>query len=120
MVLEIKGYTCEISVSIGTFSEIVDYMRRYESHRKMSLTKYIDQIDEEDYRLDLVVDLVYYPHAIAERKKGLIPILTYADCFEFVVNNKTKVQEIFEMVQEALPKPEPTNEKAVPNKKKSN
>jgi hypothetical protein len=116
MTVNVNGKAIEVSVTIGTFSDIVDYMRRYEPHRKMTLTKYIDLVEDPDYVLDLVVDLIFYPHAIAERRKGLLPLLSYGECFEFMVKEKDQVHAIMEMVKDAMPKP--TEEEEVKEVKK--
>lgn len=106
MVLDINGIKVDINFEIRIFSEIVSYMKFYEPHKKMTLTKYLNGLDDEDYIIDLIVDLIYYPYASKERKLGNQPAMTYDDVFVWVVSNADKIALISEQLKESMPQPE--------------
>jgi hypothetical protein len=110
MKLEINGHSLELSFEIRVFSEIVSYMKFYEPHKNMTLTKYLNALDDEDYIIDLIVDLVFYPYASRERKQGKIPAMTYDDIFVWVVSNPEKIKEITENLKESMPQAETLSE----------
>lgn len=103
MILEIKETTVEVKFSIGTFAQIAEYKKRYEPELNMSLGKYMTLISDHNYQLDAVIDIIYYPHVMERKAKGLLPKFTYADVFEFVATNQKALEDIGEELQNSMP-----------------
>lgn len=110
MKVTINGIDIEFNFSIGTFSEIVQYKKFYEPMGKVTLTEYLSKVDDENYSIDLLCDLIYYPYAIKCRNVGRPPILTYTDVFTWVMTNLDSVQHVVKSFEESLPKAESIEE----------
>jgi hypothetical protein len=104
MQVTIKGIDIEFNYSLGTFSDIVQYKKFYEPQAKVTLTEYLSKVDDENYSIDLLCDLIFYPHAIRCRNTGRNPLLTYSEVFEWVMTNLDKVGYVVNSMVDALPK----------------
>lgn len=110
MQVTINGVDIQFNYSIGTFAEIVQYKKFYEPQGKVTLTEYLSKVDDENYSIDLLCDLIFYPHAIKCRNVGKAPLLTYTDVFTWVMTNLDSVQHVVQSFAESLPKAEPVEE----------
>jgi len=106
MLVNIKGVSLKPDYSIETFVDIVEYKKRYEPHDKVTLTQYLQKVTSEDYGIDTVVDILFYPYAMKVRKSGLIPELDYRDVAVHVAKNPNIVQEVIADLVATLPDPE--------------
>jgi len=104
MQVNIKGIDIEFNYSLGTFSDIVQYKKFYEPRLKVTLTEYLHKIDDKNYSIDLLCDLIYYPHAIRCRNVGKSPVLTYSEVFEWVMGNLDQVGYVVNSMADSLPK----------------
>lgn len=105
MQVKIKDIDIEFNFSIGHITDIVQYKRFYEPHDKVTLTQYLSRIDNQDYAIDNLCDLIYYAHAIRSRNVGKQPALTYADVAEWVLTNAGSVEHVIKSYTESLPQP---------------
>jgi len=96
MIVSVKGIDLKADYSIRTLVNIVEYKKRYEPHNKISLTGYIQQATNEEYSLDTVVDILFYPYAINCKKIGVSPSLTYEDVAVHIIENPELVGKIVE------------------------
>jgi hypothetical protein len=110
MQVTIKGIDIEFNYSVKTFSDIVQYKKFYEPLGKVTLTEYLSKVDDENYSIDLLCDLIYYPHAIRCRNVGKAPILSYSDIFEWVMTNLDQVGHVVNSMVDSLPKVEEKEE----------
>ena len=106
MQVKIKDIDIEFNFSIGHITDIVQYKRFYEPHDKVTLTQYLSRIDNQDYAIDNLCDLIYYAHAIRSRNVGKQPVLTYADVAEWVLMNAGAVEHVIKSYTESLPQPQ--------------
>lgn len=106
MQVTIKGIDIEFNFSIGHLTEIVQYKKFYEPQDKVTLTQYLSRIDDENYSIDNLCDLIYYAHAIRCRNVGKVPQLVYSDVVEWVLMNTGQVEHVIKRYTESLPKPE--------------
>jgi hypothetical protein len=106
MKIDINGIEVSLNFEIEIFSEIVRYMKFYEPQRKMSLTKYLNLLDDDDYIIDIICDLIYYPYAMSQKNKGLIVELNYDQVFGWLIKNTDKIKEFSTMLAESMPQPE--------------
>lgn len=106
MLVTIKGIDVEFNFSIGAITEIVQYKKFYEPHDRVTLTQYLSRIDNKDYSIDNLCDLIYYAHAIKCRNVGKQPQLTYGDVTEWVFTNVNQVSHVVNSYVESMPQPE--------------
>lgn len=106
MKVTINEVEIEFNYSLRTFNDIVQYKKFYEPMGKVTLTEYLSKVDDENYSIDLLCDLIFYPHAIYCRNVGKAPLLTYGDVFEWVMTNLESVKHVVNTFAESLPKPE--------------
>lgn len=106
MQITIKGIEIEFNFSIGALSDIVQYKKFYEPNDKVTLTQYLSRIDNSDYSIDNLCDLIYYAHAIKSRNVGKTPVLSYSDVAEWVLTNMNTVGHVINNYIESLPQPE--------------
>jgi len=90
MEIDINGNKIEIGFTIGSFSEVVTFMKFYEPEKRMTIAKYLELINDDDYVLDVVCDLIFYPYALKEKKKGLQPKIAYEDVFTWILSSPEK------------------------------
>lgn len=88
------------------FVDIVDYKKRYEPHDKVTLTRYLQNVVSEDYGIDTVIDILFYPYAIKVKRQGLQPELTYRDVAVHVAKNPEIVEQVISDLVASLPEPE--------------
>lgn len=117
MQVVIKDIEINFNFSIGSLTEIVQYKKFYEPHDKVTLTQYLSRVDNEDYSIDILCDLIFYAHAIRYRNTGRQPILTYSDVTEWVFTNLGKFEHIVNQYTDSLPKPEVKQEVVVKKKR---
>lgn len=110
MKITIKGIDIEYNYSLKTFNDIVQYKKFYEPQGKVTLTEYLMKVDDENYSVDLLCDLIFYPHAIYCRNVGKQPLLTYGDVFEWVMTNLESVGHVVNTFKESLPNAEQKEE----------
>jgi len=110
MEIIINGVKIEIGFTIGSFSEVVTFMKFYEPEKRMTIAKYLGLINDDDYVLDVVCDLIYYPYALREKRKGTQPAIGYEDVFTCILSSPEKVKELSAMIAESMPKPEKKSE----------
>jgi hypothetical protein len=103
MLVEVKGISLKADFSMETFIDIVDYKKRYEPHDKISLTRYLQQVTDDNYAMDTVIDLLYYPYAMRVRKQGLLPDINYKDVALHIASNLNLVEEIIADLVASLP-----------------
>lgn len=106
MQVTIKDIDIEFNFSIGAITEIVQYKRFYEPHDKVTLTQYLSRIDNEDYSIDNLCDLIYYAHAIRQRNVGLQPKLSYSEVSEWLFSNLSTVEHVVNSFTASLPNTE--------------
>lgn len=106
MQVKIKDIDIDFNFSIGHLSDIVQYKKFYEPHDRVTLTQYLSRIDNEDYSIDNLCDLIFYAHAIRSRNVGKQPSLTYAEVAEWVLMNAGSVQHVIKSYTESLPQPQ--------------
>lgn len=111
MQVTIKDIEVNFNFSIGQLTEIVQYKKFYEPHDKVTLTQYLSRIDNSDYSIDNLCDLIFYAHAIKYRNQGKQPVLTYSDVTEWVFMNLGEVSHVINHYTESLPKIEPAEVK---------
>lgn len=102
----IKDIEINFNFSIGSITEIVQYKKFYEPHDRVTLTQYLSRIDDENYSIDNLCDLIYYAHAVKYRNSGKQPSLTYSDITEWVFANLGQVEHVVNSYTESLPKPD--------------
>jgi hypothetical protein len=106
MIVEINGIPLQADFSIGTFVDIVEYKNRYEPHDKVTLSKYLTMVTDEERSIDTVCDLLYYPYAVRQRKMGLAPVITWRDVAVHILTNTDLVGAILKDLADSLPEPE--------------
>ena len=116
MQVTIKGIDVEFNFSIGSISDIVQYKKFYEPHDRVTLTQYLSRIDNEDYSIDNLCDMIFYAHAIKCRNVGKSPQITYSDVTEWIFQNLNQVSHVINHYSESLPKPEDKQEVEVKKK----
>lgn len=116
MQVNIKGIDIEFNFSIGAITEIVQYKKFYEPHDRVTLTQYLSRIDNEDYSIDNLCDMIFYAHAIKCRNVGKQPQISYADVSEWIFQNLNQVSHVINSYSESLPRPEDKSEVEVKKK----
>ena len=111
MLIEIKGISLKAEFSIETIVDIVEHKKRYEPHDKVTLTKYLTMVTDEERAVDTVCDLLYYPHAVKMKSMGLMPQLTWKDVAVHIAKNPALVVEVIQDLMATLPEPEETKKK---------
>ena len=104
MLININNIEIDVRFSIAHFCDVVDYKKRYENER-VSVGKYLVQLQSEEGLIDSVLDALFYSHAIPERRAGRQPRLTYADVAMWVMQNPEKMQEVAALFAESMPAP---------------
>lgn len=117
MQVTIKDIEINFNFSIGSLTEIVQYKKFYEPHDKVTLTQYLSRVDNEDYLIDNLCDLIFYAHAIKYRNQGRQPVLTYSDVTEWVFMNLNTFQHVVNKYTDSLPKPEVKQDVVVKKKR---
>lgn len=110
MLVTIKDVDIEFNFSIGAITEIVQYKKFYEPHDRVTLTQYLSRIDNSDYSIDNLCDLIYYAHAIKCRNVGKQPSITYSDVSEWIFTNLNQVSHVIHKYTESLPQMEEKEE----------
>ena len=118
MQVTINAVDIEFNFSIRSINEIVQYKKFYEPQDRVTLTQYLSRIDDENYSVDNLCDMIYYAHAVKSRNVGKQPALAYSDVVEWVLMHIGEVQHILKNYTESLPQAQPTEEKAPAKKKK--
>jgi hypothetical protein len=118
MQVTINGVDIEFNFSIRSINEIVQYKKFYEPQDRVTLTQYLSRIDDENYSVDNLCDMIYYAHAVKFRNVGKQPVLVYSDVVEWVLMHMGEVQHILKNYTESLPQAQPSEEKAPAKKKK--
>jgi hypothetical protein len=115
MQVTINGTEIEFNFSIRSINDIVQYKKFYEPQDRVTLTQYLSRIDDENYSIDNLCDMIYYAHAIKSRNVGKQPVINYADVLEWILSHMGDVQHILKNYTESLPQSE---EGEAPAKKK--
>jgi hypothetical protein len=102
MLININNIEIDVRFSVTHFCDVVDYKKRYENER-VSVGKYLVQLQSEEGFIDSVLDGIFYSHAIPERQAGRQPKLTYADVAVWVMQNPEKMQEVAALFTESMP-----------------
>jgi hypothetical protein len=111
MLITIKGVSLKPEYSIETFVDIVEYKKRYEPHDKVTLTQYLQKVTSEDYGIDTVIDILFYPYAMKARKMGIQPEIEYRDVAVHVAKNPDIVHEVISDLVATLPDAEESSKK---------
>jgi hypothetical protein len=115
MQVTINGIDIEFNFSIRSINEIVQYKKFYEPHDRVTLTQYLSRIDDENYSIDNLCDMIFYAHAVKFRNIGKQPVINYADVLEWILSHMGEVQHVLKNYTESLPQ---SDEAEAPAKKK--